>query len=89
MYSLFVLYFHGKYTIVDTCSEMTGMQNLICFFKLLLRPWGLSHRVERQKLMVNSREEMSVRVRKGGFVAKLFVRSNFGPMFYLKLCIRI
>ena len=34
-----------------------------------LRPWDLSHRVERQKLIVNRREEMSVRVQKGGFMA--------------------
>ena len=55
-------------------SEMTGMQKLIDFmFKLLLRPWDLSHRVERQKIMVISRREMSVRVRKGGFVANLLL----------------
>ena len=39
----------------------------ICILKLLLRPWDLSHRVERQKLTVTSREEMYVRVCKGGF----------------------
>ena len=39
----------------------------------LLRPCDISHRVERQKLMI-SQEEMSVRVRKGGFVANLFLR---------------
>ena len=43
-------------------------------FKLLLRPWSLCHRVERQKLMVIRQEEMSVRVRKGGFVANLLLR---------------
>ena len=47
-----------------------GLQKLICF-KLLLRPWDLSHRVERQKLMVTSWREMFVRVRKGGFMANL------------------
>ena len=37
--------------------------------------------------MVNSREEISVRVRKDGFVANLLLRKNVGvPMFYLKLC---
>ncbi len=46
----------------------------IFVFKLLLRPWDLSHRVERQKLMVISQDEMSVRVQKGGFVASLFLR---------------
>ena len=29
--------------------------------------------------MVESQEEMSVRVRKGGFVANLFLRSSFRP----------
>ena len=43
-------------------------------FKLLLRPWDLSHRVERQELMVNSQEEMSVRVQKGVVVANLLLR---------------
>ena len=43
-------------------------------FKLLLWPWDLSQHVERQKLMANSWEEMSVRVQKGGFVANLFLR---------------
>ena len=47
--------------------------------RLLLRPCNLSHRVERQKLMVNSREEMSVLVRKCGLVANLFLRQNVGP----------
>ena len=54
---------------------MQHMLFVIC--KLLLQPWDLSHRVERQKLMVNSQEEMSVRVRKGGFVANLLLRYNF------------
>ena len=48
-------------------------------FKLLLRPWDLSHRAERQKLMVISQEEVSVLVRKGGFVAYLLLRYNVGP----------
>ena len=53
---------------------MTGMQNLISFIcKLFLRPWELSPRVERQKLMVNSGEGMSVRVQKGGFMANLLL----------------
>ena len=43
-------------------------------FKLFLRPWDLSHRVERQKLMVISQEEMSVRVRKDDFVVSLLLR---------------
>ena len=43
-------------------SEMTGMQNLIRFiFELLLRRWDLYHRVERQKVMVTSREQTAVR----------------------------
>ena len=54
---------------------MTGMRNFVFrIFMLLLWPWDLSHRVERQKLMVNSQEEMSVRVPKGGFVANLLLR---------------
>ena len=48
-------------------------------FELFLEPWDLSHRVERQKLMVNSQEEMSMRVQKGGFVANSLLRSDFGP----------
>ena len=61
-------------------SEMTGMQHLFFFmFKLLLRPWDLSHRVESQKLMVNRWEEMSLRARKGVFVANLLLRYKFGP----------
>ena len=47
-------------------SERTGMHNLFPFnFKLLLRPWDLFHRVERQKLMVTSREETVVRPKNG------------------------
>ena len=34
-------------------------------FELLLRPWDLSHRVDRQKLMVTSKEETAVRPKKG------------------------
>ena len=50
------------------------MQNLfILILKLLLRPGDLSHRVERQKLMVISWEEMSVRVWKGGFTASVLL----------------
>jgi len=48
-------------------------------FKLLLRPWDLSHRVERHKLMVISRDEMSVRVWKGGFMANLLLHYIFRP----------
>ena len=48
-------------------------------FKLLLRPLDLSHRVERHKLMVNSKEEMSVCVWKGGFMASLLLRCTFVP----------
>ena len=48
-------------------------------FKLRLRPWDQSHRVKRQKLMVINREEMSVRVRIGGFVADLLLRYIVGP----------
>ena len=44
------------------------------YFKLLLVPWNLSNRVERQKLMVTSQEKRSVRVRGGGFVANLLLR---------------
>ena len=53
-------------------------------YKLLLRPWDLSHRVERQKLMVTSQEAMSVRVRKGGFVVNLLLRSNVRPNVLLE-----
>ena len=54
---------------------MTGMQNLICLnVKLLLRTWDLSHRVERQRLMITSREEIYVRVRKGVFMANSLLR---------------
>ena len=60
--------------------ETTGMQHLFfCFVKLLLRPWNLSRSVELQKLMVNSREEMSVRVQKFGFMANLLLYSILGP----------
>ena len=66
-------------------SEMMGERNLIFkMFKLLLRPWDLSHRVERQNLMVTSQEEMSLRVRKGGFVANLLLRWNFRPSVLLE-----
>ena len=57
----------------------------LCICKLLLRPWYLSHRVERQKRMVNSREEMSVRFRKGGFVANLLYVRILAPIWYSKL----
>ena len=44
-----------------------------------------SHRVERQKLMVISQEQMFVRVGKGGFVANLLSYWNFRPnvLFYI------
>ena len=76
-------------------ASASGSENHICrsvlfrndgdakpvFFirKLLPRPWDLSHGVERQKLMVLSREEMSVRVRKGGFMVNLLLHHNFRP----------
>ena len=44
--------------------------------KLLLRPWVLSHRVERQNLIVDCREEMSLRVWEGGFMASLLLHYN-------------
>ena len=47
--------------------------------KLPLRPWDLSHRVERQKLMVISWEEIFVRVWTGGLVANLLLHEMFGP----------
>ena len=50
-----------------------------CILKLLLQPWDLSHRVKRQKLMVESQEEMSVRVWKGCFMASLLLHWNFSP----------
>ena len=53
---------------------MTGMRNLIVIFNLILRPWELSHRGERQKLMVNSWEGMSVHVGAGGLVASSLLR---------------
>ena len=42
-------------------------------FKLLLRPWDLSHRAERQRLMVNTQEEISVRVQKGSSLINLLL----------------
>ena len=57
-----------------------GVQHLIfSLFKLLLRLWDLSNRVERQKFMVECREEMFMRVGKGGFMANLLFHYNFGP----------
>ena len=64
-------------------SEMTGMQHLT-FFTLLLRPWDLSHRVERQKLVAIGWEVMSVRVRKGGFMADLLLGQNLSPSFVFR-----
>ena len=55
-------------------SEMTGVQHLFCFLGCSYGLGTLSHRIERQKLMVISRKEMSLRVRKGGFMANLFLR---------------
>ena len=55
------------------------MQNQFLFFKLFLRPWDLSHRVERQKLMVTSQEEWSVHIRKGAFMANLILNYDFRP----------
>ena len=63
---------------------MAGMRNMLFLFKLLLRPWDLSHRVERQKLMVNRREEMSVRVWKGSFTANLLLHWNCRPNVLLE-----
>ena len=47
--------------------------------KLLLQPWDLSHRVERQEFMVKSQAEMAVRVWKGGFMANLLLHWNSRP----------
>ena len=69
-------------------SERTGMQTYFVFtFELLLRPRDLSHRVQRQKLMVDSQEEMCVCV-SGEVVLWLtyFYVRVLVPMFYLKLC---
>ena len=54
-------------TLFGQCfSGMTGMQNLFPFcFKVVLRSWDLSHRVERHKLMVTSWEETAVRPQHG------------------------
>ena len=42
-------------------SEMTGMRNLTSYIvKLRLRPWDLSYRVKRPKIMVISWEETAV-----------------------------
>ena len=51
----------------------------LLIFKLLLRPWDLAHRVERQKLMVTSREGVSVRVPKSSFMANLLLLWKNGP----------
>ena len=49
------------------------MQNhTVLLFKLLLRTWDLSHRV-------TSQEEISARVRKGGFMGNLLLHSNLRP----------
>ena len=62
------------------------MQHLILLFRLLLRPWDLSHRVERQKFMVKSQEEIYVRVWKVVlWLTYLYIRTLV-PRFYLKLC---
>ena len=57
------------YFRLNTSILRLGSPKRFVCFKLPLRPWDLSHRVERQKLIVNRREEMSVRVQKGGFMA--------------------
>ena len=65
--------------------EVTDMHNLICLIcELLIRPWELSHRVERQKTMLIRQEKTSVCVQKGGFVANLLLRSNVGPSVLLQ-----
>ena len=48
-------------------------------FKLFLGPWDQFHRVERQKLIVNGLEEMSVRIRNGGFMANLLLHVKSRP----------
>ena len=76
MYTYIYIYIHRSYF----CLEGVFFRNdgdtkpFYVIFMLLLRPWDLSYRVERQKLMVNSRKEMPMRVQKGGFVANLLVR---------------
>ena len=79
--------FGGEYAFSDFVHILRGQIRIILiffrndgdatavslFFKLPVRPWDLSHCVERQKLMVVSREEMSVRVQKGGFVFNLLL----------------
>ena len=75
---------HNKHTLFPLASASSGKNPIrstnaffrndgdgkleVFIFKLLLRPWDLSHCVERQKLMVSSQEEMSVRVLKGGCI---------------------
>ena len=61
------------------CKKMsfpktTEMRNHILYFQVAPTALGPVHRVERQELMVTSREEMSVRVWKGGFMANLLLR---------------
>ena len=63
----------GEFSQKVYVPEMMGMRNLN-LLKLILRPWDPSHRVERQKLMAISWEEMSERVQKGGFMASLLLR---------------
>ena len=59
---------------------MTGMQSLIRFnFKLLLRPWDLSRRVERQELIVTSPEETAVRPQNGLHIESASSQYDFGP----------
>ena len=49
-----------------------------CFhFRVAPTALGHTHRGERQKLMVNSWEEMSVRVQKGNFIANSRLHYNF------------
>ena len=49
------------------------------YFQTALAALGPIHRVERQKPMVKSREEMSVRVRKGDFMSNLLLHYNCRP----------
>ena len=57
----------------------------LLIFKLLLRPWDPSHRVERQKLMVNSQEEAAVFTnQKKAFTSRVQVDNRIStPISYL------
>ena len=71
----FCIYHHIQNYVFATLFEQIFFRNdgdakpvFLVFFKLLLWPWDLSKRVERQKLMLTIQEETALRPENGDHI---------------------